>query len=327
MTATTGCTMFGTAVSAIGDHECIDEFMINHRNRVMAARAWQREKASFKDHCHLDDVKCGFMDAYAEAASGTGNGCVPPIAPRSYWGWRYQSSDGNAAVNSWFEGYPMGLKAAEQDGVANFGTIPMANLRTRTSAAPPGSSPAPGLGQDSGAAATAAGGNLIPVPGGFVNANGDFFDTNGKLIGKATVEDRVVGEAAPETPAAPTQMRDLPAGDLPVEMIDPPPTAEAIERPDDFSSNAPPSVHVAPADSGPAAFSVNLSDQLAGPDSAATRNRQEASSFDSGAYQLDDPSQEEIDAVIDDIFGKPQSSVSDDAEDTNTFESIPFTFE
>src|SRR6056297_889315 len=106
ITTSVGCTTLSNSGQALCDTEFIDDFMVNHRNSVMASRAWYRERAHFKDHCHQREVKKGFMDGYNDVAGG-GTGCIPAVAPRDYWGWRYQTADGNAAVNSWFEGYPL----------------------------------------------------------------------------------------------------------------------------------------------------------------------------------------------------------------------------
>jgi hypothetical protein len=115
-----GCTLLTNALKQIQRHECLDEFMIAHRNRVFAAKAWYREQHCHKDRPFLDEFKAGFLQGYMDIAEG-GNGCLPCVAPDQYWGWRYQSPDGQAAINAWFAGYPLGVKAAEQDGVGYWG--------------------------------------------------------------------------------------------------------------------------------------------------------------------------------------------------------------
>lgn len=49
-----------------------------------------------------------------------GTGCVPTFPPREYWGWKYQSCEGQARVAAWFAGYPHGARAAEEDGIGNY---------------------------------------------------------------------------------------------------------------------------------------------------------------------------------------------------------------
>jgi hypothetical protein len=89
-----------------------------------------------------------------------GNGCTPAIAPSEYWGWKYQSPAGQAAVNAWFQGYPLGAKAAEQDGVGFWQSIQM-HLQTPGDATQPatqyGAEPA-------GANPFYPGGEMLPVP-------------------------------------------------------------------------------------------------------------------------------------------------------------------
>ncbi|QDV64495.1 hypothetical protein Pan14r_21900 [Crateriforma conspicua] len=289
LVASTGCTMFNTATQSLCDEGCLNDFMMSHHHRVMAARAWQREKKCFGNHRNLRDIKRGFMDAYKDVAKG-GTGCTPTVAPREYWGWRYQSADGHVAVNSWFQGYPIGVKAAEQDGIGNYASIQMANLPTRQTSTP---GTVNTIAQKNPEPPKPSVSEMIPVPGGYISQNGDFYDKNGNLAGKGTVVDRAIGEPVESAVQVPAIVA---ADDQPVEV-------------------APLKADVAPTQAQPPAVSLNLSDQVG------------ATPIQADAYQLDEPSQEEIDAVIDDIFGKPQSPASDDADDTNTFESIPFTFE
>lgn len=96
--------------------------MIGYRNKVLAARAWHENKDCFKNRRHRGDFENGFMQGYIDVANG-GNGCVPAVAPASYLSWRYQSADGQNAINAWFAGYPLGAQAAEQDGVGHWGMI------------------------------------------------------------------------------------------------------------------------------------------------------------------------------------------------------------
>ena len=117
-----GCSVINGACRSIKSQECLDDFMIGYRNRALAAKAWHRVKHCYQDKNYYNDFKAGFFDGYADVASG-GPGCIPAVAPTTYWGWRYQSRDGQAAVNAYFEGYPLGVKAAEQDGVGHWNSI------------------------------------------------------------------------------------------------------------------------------------------------------------------------------------------------------------
>ncbi len=121
LAGSTGCSMMKGLGKAINKSDCIDEFMIDYRNRAMAAKAWHCQKHTFKC-ADQDGFREGFMAGYIEVASG-GPGCTPCVAPQAYWGWRYQSAQGQATVNAWFAGYPMGVKAAEQAGIGHFQQI------------------------------------------------------------------------------------------------------------------------------------------------------------------------------------------------------------
>ncbi|MGB7345810.1 MAG: hypothetical protein WBD20_16460 [Pirellulaceae bacterium] len=118
----TGCSLTSGACRAVKQHDGLDNFMIGYRNQVLAARAWHEHKHCYANRSHQRDFKAGFMQGYADVANGS-NGCVPSVAPSSYWGWRYQSADGQNAVNAWFAGYPLGAQLAEQDGVNNWSNI------------------------------------------------------------------------------------------------------------------------------------------------------------------------------------------------------------
>lgn len=125
VSSSVGCTAYSVACKKLRRTECLDKFMIGYRNSALAAKAWHREKHRFRKRGNLKfmkDFEAGFLQGYIDVANGS-DGCVPAIAPPKYWGWRYQSDIGQQGVNAWYAGYPLGVKAAEQDGVGNWGTI------------------------------------------------------------------------------------------------------------------------------------------------------------------------------------------------------------
>ena len=99
-----------------------DEFMIGYRNSALAAKAWYREKPRFHNHPNRDNFRDGFIAGYIDVAEG-GDGCLPAVGPPEYWGWRFQSAEGQRAYAAWFAGFPHGARAAEEDGVGNWGDI------------------------------------------------------------------------------------------------------------------------------------------------------------------------------------------------------------
>ena len=107
--------------------ECIDESMVDYTNRALAEKAWFRHKHLYCEVQYLREFKDGFIQGYLDVATG-GNGCTPLVAPSQYWGWRYQSPHGQTAVNAWFRGFPLGVKAAEEDGVGHWQNIPTSGV-------------------------------------------------------------------------------------------------------------------------------------------------------------------------------------------------------
>lgn len=117
-----GCSFWSGIQRNLTRQEGLDEFMVSYRNSAWAARAWHCSRDAHGNHAYLSDLEAGFRQGYEDVAAG-GNGCLPLICPQSYWGWQYQSADGQNRMNAWFEGYPLGAKAAEQDGIAHWGAV------------------------------------------------------------------------------------------------------------------------------------------------------------------------------------------------------------
>lgn len=108
-TQTTGC--FGPN----RPHACgnlVDGMFSNFRERVWAHRAFNLEyrhmPRKFREH-----FRKGFVEGYCNVCNG-GDGYIPAMPPRDYWGYEYQSSDGAQCVSAWFEGYPEGVAAARK---------------------------------------------------------------------------------------------------------------------------------------------------------------------------------------------------------------------
>lgn len=122
-----GCMVLSGLQSTLTNHEGCNEFIIGFRNQAMAAKAWHRQKSQLPIPRHREEFKEGFIDGYLDVASG-GRGCLPAIAPSKFWGWKYQSPDGQAAVNAWYQGFPYGARAAEQDGLGIWNSIQVTGL-------------------------------------------------------------------------------------------------------------------------------------------------------------------------------------------------------
>jgi len=131
-----GCTIMSNMGAVFSASDACDEFMIGHRNSVMATKAWYRVKPNYRNHPHRNSFRDGFIAGYIDVAEG-GAGCTPSVAPSEYWGWQYQSPEGQRATDAWFEGFPHGAQAAEQDGVGHWGNIQLVGAQQPDTKQPP----------------------------------------------------------------------------------------------------------------------------------------------------------------------------------------------
>ncbi len=120
--STTGCSSLSGFQNEFRYNRSMDEFVAGYRNSAWSAKAWHCRKHQFCNERYLHDFCRGFRAGYESVADG-GNSCTPAFPSREYWGWKYQSAEGQAKVSAWFAGYPHGAKAAEEDGVGNWTQI------------------------------------------------------------------------------------------------------------------------------------------------------------------------------------------------------------
>lgn len=118
--AGSGCTAWRGLT--IWQNETFEEVAVNWRNHVWARQAWQESQGQFSEHPNCDTFGEGFLAGYCAVCDG-GDGCCPPVAPEEYWGWQYQTPEGQSKVAAWFAGYPYGVRAAEQDGVGHMNQV------------------------------------------------------------------------------------------------------------------------------------------------------------------------------------------------------------
>lgn len=121
-----GCTALSNLQDNLTYNDAWSDWVIGQRNAAWAARAWHLRKHHFCNEKYLDDFCAGFRAGYMDVAGGS-NGCTPSFPPREYWGWKYQSAEGQGQVAAWFSGYPHGARAAEEDGVGHFSQIQMSS--------------------------------------------------------------------------------------------------------------------------------------------------------------------------------------------------------
>ncbi|QDV10936.1 hypothetical protein CA51_07950 [Rosistilla oblonga] len=111
-----GCASFQGVFSSC---DCsINESLHLTRARMMARRVWSKEYAScYSQHCNTLAVRRGFIDGFVDVASGK-DGCPPVFPPRNTncLTGAFRSPDSACRDQAWFEGYPQGAAAAEQQG-------------------------------------------------------------------------------------------------------------------------------------------------------------------------------------------------------------------
>lgn len=169
-----GCSTLGNLEQNLKYNDSFSEWVVGQRDSAWAAKAWHLRKHHFCNERYLKDFSEGFRAGYADVAGGS-NGCTPAFPPRQYWGWRYQSPEGQARVAAWFSGYPHGARAAEEDGVGGYSQLQMSsttyNEYHQTGAIPqqtqmyPLPESNPGAGFSSGAAVGATGAAIPALPG------------------------------------------------------------------------------------------------------------------------------------------------------------------
>jgi hypothetical protein len=105
-------------------HDCINREIADCCNRNKACMAWMECRWNYAEcQDYLCDFGNGFREGYANVMGG-GEGCVPALPPRKYWGNCYQNADGHAAVVAWFDGYQHGAAVAKADGGGSYGRVP-----------------------------------------------------------------------------------------------------------------------------------------------------------------------------------------------------------
>ncbi|MFO0999262.1 MAG: hypothetical protein U0936_02915 [Planctomycetaceae bacterium] len=142
------CLLISSAgCNAIQDH-CVS-FETNMRNTVLAQKGWRNWASCYENVNYKLHFSNGFRDGYTNILEG-GKGCQPTLPPRCYWKPQFQTPEGRARTNAWFDGFSHGAVAAQQDGFGSLQQLPIsptarANLLARQ--APPSASCFSGMSQ------------------------------------------------------------------------------------------------------------------------------------------------------------------------------------
>ncbi len=121
---TAGCSVVHNGYTALSRNGTWNDAVIVMRNRSYSAKSWHRRKKNFCNEKHCQDFCNGYRAGYEAMASGS-DGCTPAFPPSKYWSWEYQSGEGQARTSAWFAGYPQGVRAAEEEGMANWHQLQM----------------------------------------------------------------------------------------------------------------------------------------------------------------------------------------------------------
>jgi hypothetical protein len=137
-TTGSGCTLFVQAARDLS-YEAqlrLQETREELRNKELADKAWLQ---ACQGNAHSPDHGRGFKDGFADYLRGGGTGLPPPLPPRQYWAFKYQTPEGHKAIEEWYAGYRDGAAAARETGLRQLVTVP-----THSALLPPQPPPLPG---------------------------------------------------------------------------------------------------------------------------------------------------------------------------------------
>ena len=117
-----GCQATEGIRNQLAYSDACNDLIVGWRNRVWSSQAWHENQELAADQRFPGDFEAGFLDGYAAAGQGS-DGCPPPIPPRKYWSWKYQTPEGQGKVAAWYAGWPHGARAAEEDGTTTWSQI------------------------------------------------------------------------------------------------------------------------------------------------------------------------------------------------------------
>jgi hypothetical protein len=122
-TASPGCSLFVQAARDLC-YEAqlkVQDTVETHRDRQLADQAYAQTHG---DPHKAPDFAHGFKTGYVEYLKAGGTGLPPPLPPRHYWGFKYQSPEGHQAIEQWFAGYRAGALAAKTSGGRELVVVP-----------------------------------------------------------------------------------------------------------------------------------------------------------------------------------------------------------
>jgi hypothetical protein len=123
------------------------------RNRDLAEAAWGDYFGKHPTMEYSEAFECGFKEGFADYLFWGGTGAPPPVPPRNYWNYKYETPEGQQAAQNWFAGFRAGAESARESGYRKLVLVPASTCLAsspHTTQVPPPSSPAvPGMSPES----------------------------------------------------------------------------------------------------------------------------------------------------------------------------------
>lgn len=112
----TGLLVFASLTTGCA-HTCdvADDCLMKWRCCHEAKMAWVDTAHLYSDVAYPFDFGQGFRAGYQSICMG-GDGCRPPMPPRTYWSHHYQCDEGRCQIMAWYDGYHHGALAAQCNG-------------------------------------------------------------------------------------------------------------------------------------------------------------------------------------------------------------------
>jgi len=115
-----------------------------HRNRELAEAAWRDFVSKHPAPGYSKDFESGFKNGFADYLYSGGTGAPPPVPPRRYWNFKYETPEGHKAIQDWFAGFRAGAESAQESGYRKLVLIPASTcLPSTTTQTQPSSSSSP----------------------------------------------------------------------------------------------------------------------------------------------------------------------------------------